>query len=133
MKAKRLQFALCFAWLLTSGGVVFAQGITPPFVESRGGNKVDGMFEIQNSADYPMATMIEVKSFVVDDEGLKFRPLDPGIQVKLGSNSFVLKAHDSRMVFYKVTFPAAPVSFSILTTMTKAGSRNAGKAESVPV
>ena len=101
---------------------MFAQGITPPFVESRGGNKVDGMFEIQNSADYPMATMIEVKSFVVDDEGLKFRPLDPGIQVKLGSNSFVLKAHDSRMVFYKATFPAAPVSFSILTTMTKAGS-----------
>jgi len=101
---------------------VLGQGIAPPIVESRGGNKVDGMFEIQNNADYPMATMLEVKSFTVDDEGLKFRPLDAGIQVKLGSNSFILRAHDSRMVFYKATFPAAPVSFSIVTSMTKAGA-----------
>ena len=101
---------------------MLGQGIAPPIVESRGGNKVDGMFEIQNNADYPMATMLEVKSFSVGDEGLRFRPLDSGIQVKLGSSSFVLKAHDSRMVFYKATFPAAPVSFSIVTTMTKVGA-----------
>lgn len=104
------------------GGAVLGQGIAPPIMESRGGNKVDGMFEIQNNTDYSMATMLESKSFTVDDGGLKFRPLDADVQVKLGSNSFVLKAHDSRMVFYKATFPAAPVSFCIVTSMTKAGA-----------
>ena len=110
-------------WLasLTIGGTMAAQSIAPPIAEYRGA-KADGMFEIQNSSDYAMAVVLETKSFDVDDHGqVRYRPLDPGIQIKMGSSSFVLQAHDSRMIFYKATFPSAPASFSILPTMTKAG------------
>lgn len=110
-------------WLafLAIGGTMAAQSIAPPIAEYRGA-KADGMFEIQNTADYPMAVVLETKSFAVDDHGqVRYRPLDPGIQIKMGASSFVLRAHDSRMIFYKATFPSAPTSFSILPTMTKAG------------
>ena len=110
------------AWLSLLGGVAFGQGITPPVFESRGGTKVEGMFEISNPADYAMATMLEAKSFSVDDSGPTLRPLDASIQVKLGSNSFILKAHDKRMIFYKASFTTAPVSFAIVTSMSKAGA-----------
>lgn len=108
-------------WLAFTIGGAVAQSISPPIAEYRG-TKVDGMFTIENATENSMAVVLEVKSFSVDDHGqVQYRPLDSGIQVKLGVNSFVLRAHDSRMIFYKATYPTSPVSFSIVPTMTKAG------------
>ncbi len=103
------------------GGAMAAQSIAPPIAEYRGA-KAEGMFTLQNTVDYPMVVVLETKSFSVDDHGqVQYRPLDPGIKISMGANSFVLRAHDSRMIFYKATFPSAPASFSIIPTMTKAG------------
>jgi hypothetical protein len=108
-------------FLLLFCGGCFAQAIAPPIAEFRG-NKVDGMIEVQNGADYPMAAVVEVRSFEVDGKGeVHYRPLDKDIQVSLGANSFIVAPHDTHMVFYKALVPTAPRSFSIITTMTKAG------------
>lgn len=104
--------------LLLSTGLL-AQGIAPPIAEYRG-DKVDGVFEIQNTADYSMAVMLVTKSFDVDEHGqVRYRPLDKDIKIKMGSSSFVLRPHDSRMIFYKASFPVSPASFSIIATMTR--------------
>ena len=113
-----------FLFLLLVCGNSFAQGIAPPIAEFRG-NKVDGMFEIQNSADYPMAAVIEIKSFDVDGKGnVHYRTLDKDIQVSIGATSFIVQPHDTRMVFYKAIVPSQPGSFSIVTTMTRSGPLN---------
>jgi hypothetical protein len=107
--------------LLSIGGAIEAQSIAPPIAEFRG-NKVDGMFEIRNTSDYTMAVVLETRSFDVDGHGqVLYRPLDRGISIKMGASSFMLRPHDSRMIFYKCTFESAPSSFSIIPTMTKAG------------
>ena len=79
------------------------------------------MFEIQNGTDSSMAVILATKSFEVDDRGqVRYRALDPGIKIKMGASSFLIRSHDSRMIFYKTSFPASPTSFSIIATMTKA-------------
>ena len=104
--------------LLLSAGLL-AQSIAPPIAEYRG-DSVGGMFEIQNTTDSAMAVILTTKSFMVDEQGhVQYRPLDKEIRVKTGASSFVLRPHDSRMIFYKASFPVAPTSFSILATMTK--------------
>jgi hypothetical protein len=68
-----------------------------------------------------MAVVLETRSFTVDEHGqVQYRSLDAGIQIQMGASSFVLRPHDRRMIFYKASFPSAPVSFSIIPTMTKA-------------
>lgn len=117
LRIKRLIWLAVFAL----GGTMAAQSIAPPIAEYRGA-KADGMFEIQNTSDYSMAVVLEARSFAVDDQGqVRYRPLDPGIQIKMGVSSFVLRPHDNRMIFYKATFPSVPASFSIIPTLTKAG------------
>lgn len=108
---------MCIA-LLSVG--LWAQGIAPPIAQYRG-DKVDGMFEVQNNTDYPMAVLLATQSFDVDEQGqVRYRPLDAGIQIKMGASSFVLRPNDKRMVFYKASFLVSPTSFSITATMTKA-------------
>ena len=110
------------AFLTFSAAGLLAQSISPPIAEYRG-NKVDGMFEIQNGADYPMAVLIETKSFDVDGHGqVHYRPLDKDVHLSLGASSFIIRPHDSHMVFYKASVPAAPNSFSIIATMTRAAA-----------
>ena len=116
----KLVTAVWIATLLT--GVAMAQSIAPPIAEYRG-EKIDGMFELQNGNDYPMAVVLETKSFTVDDHGVViYRPLDPGIRVSMGSSSFVINAHDSRMVFYKAVVASLPAAFSIVPTLSKASA-----------
>jgi hypothetical protein len=97
-----------------------AQSIAPPVAEYRG-DKVEGMFDVRNDTDDSMAVILSTQSFIVDEHGVvQYRPLDKVIQVKMGANSFVLRPHDSRMIFYKASFPTSPTSFSIIATVTKA-------------
>lgn len=116
----KLVTGVWLATLLT--GAAMAQSIAPPIAEYRTA-KIDGMFELQNGNDYPMAVVLETKSFAVDDHGVViYRSLDPGIHVSMGASSFVINAHDSRMVFYKALVPSLPASFSIVPTLSKASA-----------
>ena len=112
-----------FASLLFGGLMAMAQSITPPIAEFRG-TKVEGMFEVSNRADYPMAVVLETKSFSVNEHGqVIYRPLDSGIVISMGISSFMLRPNDTRMIFYKARISTPPpASFSIIPTMTKAGA-----------
>jgi hypothetical protein len=117
----RIKLVVWVASLLVGGMMAAAQSIAPPIAEYRG-TKVEGMFELLNTTEYPMAVVLETKSFSVDDHGqVVYRPLDPGITITMGTTSFVIHPHDSRMVFYKAALSTAPASFSIIPAMTKAG------------
>jgi hypothetical protein len=118
----RIQLVVWVASLMVGGMVAVAQSIAPPIAEYRG-TKVEGMFELQNTNDYPMAVVLETKSFSVDEHGqVVYRSLDPGITITMGTTSFVIHPHDRRMVFYKAAVSATPASFSIIPAMTKAGA-----------
>ncbi len=111
-----------FAFILLNiiAASAWAQGIAPPVAEYRG-SKANGMFEIQNTTDAAMAVTLETRSFVVDEHGIvHYSDLDKDVHIRMGTSSFTLGAHDTRMVFYKASFPTSPVSFSIIATMTRA-------------
>jgi hypothetical protein len=114
---KTAKCTICF--ILLSVGLM-AQSIAPPIAEYRG-NKAEGMFEVRNNTDDSMAVVLATQSFIVNEHGIvQYRPLDKGIQIKMGASSFVLRPHDNRIIFYKASFPISPASFSIIATVTKA-------------
>lgn len=97
------------------------QTITPPIAEYRG--KADGMFELRNDGDVPLAAILEVQGFEVDQDGnLKYKPADPDLNVVMGSNSFVIPPHQTHMVFYKAVSKRPQAWFTILSTLTKAAT-----------
>lgn len=112
--------------LLVAVSVVFgvtgvAQTVAPPVAEYR--NKANGMFELRNDGDTPLAAILELHSFAVDEAGtLTYQALDPKLKVELGSNSFVIPPHQSHFVFYKASTTGDQAWFTILSTMTKAAS-----------
>lgn len=109
-----------FICLSVVAASTWAQGIAPPVAEYRG-SKANGMFEIQNTTDVPMAVTLETRSFVVDEHGLvHYSDLDKDVHIRMGASSFTVGAHVTRMVFYKASFRASPISFSIIATMTRA-------------
>ena len=70
-----------------------------------------------------MAVLIETKSFAVDGRGeVHYLPRDKNVELSLGASSFIVRPHDSHMVFYKAAVAASPSSFSIVATMTRAGA-----------
>jgi hypothetical protein len=109
-----------FIFLSIVAASAWAQGIAPPVAEYRG-SKANGVFEIQNTTNDAMAVTLDTRNFVVDEHGVvAYSPLDKNIKIRMGASSFVLAAHDKRMIFYKASFPTSPASFSIIATMTKA-------------
>lgn len=109
-----------FAVLFLVAPLIIAQAIAPPMAEYRSA-KIDGMLEVQNGMDYPMAALVETKSFDVDGRGqVHYRSLAEDMHVSLGATSFIIRPHDTHMVFYKASVPTAPCSFAIIVTMTRA-------------
>ncbi len=112
--------------LLFAVAVIFvtmgeAQTVAPPIAEYR--NKAQGMFELRNDGDVPLAAILEVQGFSVDEAGvLRYEPLDSHIKVELGGNSFVIPPHQSHYVFYKATSTSASAWFTVLSTLTKAAT-----------
>lgn len=97
------------------------QTVSPPIAEFRG--KASGMVELRNDGDVPLATILEVHGFQVDEQGtLQYVPLDPRIKVELGANSFVIPPHQSHYVFYKASSELPSCWFAILSTLTRAGN-----------
>jgi hypothetical protein len=111
---------LTFILLSIGAASTWPQGIAPPVAEYRG-SKANGMFEVQNTTDNAMAVTLETKSFVVDEHGIvHYSDLDKDVHIRMGASSFTLAAHDTHMIFYKASFPTAPISFSIIATVTRA-------------
>jgi hypothetical protein len=97
------------------------QTITPPIAEYRG--KAQGMFELRNDGDVPLAAILEVRGFEVDENGtLKYKDMDPTTSVEMGSNSFMIAPHQTHMVFYKAETNKPFAWFTILSTLTKAST-----------
>lgn len=98
-----------------------AQTVAPPVAEYR--TKANGMFELRNDGDAPLAAILEVHGFSVDENGsLTYQPINPSLKVELGANSFVIPPHQSHYVFYKASSPLPQAWFTILSTLTKAAS-----------
>jgi len=116
---KKLALLLAICVFLGVTGV--AQTVSPPVAEYR--NKANGMFELRNDGDTPLAAILEVHGFIVDEHGqILPQDLEPTLKVELGANSFVIPPHQSHYVFYKATTSAPQSWFSIQSTLTKAVS-----------
>jgi hypothetical protein len=115
-KSKRCALLLAIGVLFGVTGV--AQTVAPPVAEYRG--KASGMFELRNDGDVPLAAILEVHGFTVDEKGtLLYHELDPSLKVEIGQNSFVIPPHESHYVFYKASSSASQSWFSVLSTMTR--------------
>src|SRR3954451_3641520 len=94
-----LRAEICLAIFLIAISAM-GQTVSPPIAEDRG--KAQGMVELRNDGDVPLATILELRGFQVDEQGvLQYLALDPRINVELGANSFVIPPHQSHYVFYK--------------------------------
>lgn len=110
---------LCCLWLSALAGV--GQTIAPPIAEYRG--KAQGMFELKNDGDVPLAVILEFQGFQVDEDGnIRYEAIDPGLKVETGANSFVIPPHQSHLVFYRARTDKAYAWFAVLNTLTRAAS-----------
>lgn len=97
------------------------QTISPPVAEYRG--KANGMVELRNDGDVPLAAILEIHGFQVDEHGvLRYADLNPKVKVELGANSFVIQPHQSHYVFYKASCDPPSCWFAILSTLTRAAN-----------
>jgi|tagenome__1003787_1003787.scaffolds.fasta_scaffold20097861_2 hypothetical protein len=98
-----------------------AQTVAPPVAEYR--NKANGIFELRNDGDTPLAAVLEIHGFAVDEAGtLTYKDLSSDVKVELGASSFVIPPHQSHYVFYKASTSSSQAWFTILSTLTKASS-----------
>lgn len=119
----RTRFAIIGAILLVFVSAISSMGqtVSPPIAEYRG--KASGMVELRNDGDSPLAAILEVKGFTVDERGvLLYTPLDPKIVVEFGASSFVIPPHQSHYVFYKTRSELPSYWFAFLSTLTRANS-----------
>lgn len=100
---------LCLAMTLSG------QSISPAISEYKGAAK--SRFDIVNNTLVPVHVVLEAKSFSItpDGKGL-FRPLDPGIHLKMSDMSFHLEPQRTHYVFYSVTAEQLPAWFTVYAT-----------------
>ncbi len=123
LSAKRARLTLIATILLVFVLAISAVGqtVAPPIAEYRG--KASGMVELRNDGDFPLAAIMEVKGFTVDEKGvLLYTALDPKIDVEFGASSFVIPPHQSHFVFYKTKCELPSYWFAFLTTLTRANA-----------
>lgn len=125
MKEKGRDALVAWLWILSTSVLAAAQTLSPPIAEYR--RKANGVLELRNNGDTPLATILELRGFAVDAQGnMKYVPLDPGITVELGSNSFTIPPHQAHYVFYKASSALLPAWFAIMNTMTQATPASGG-------
>jgi hypothetical protein len=108
---------LVFAFAISAMG----QTVSPPVAEYRG--KASGMVEFRNDGDSPLATILEMKGFTVDENGtLLYTALDPKIDVEFGASSFIIPPHQSHFVFYKSRSDMQSYWFAFVATLTRANA-----------
>jgi hypothetical protein len=100
------------ASLLSAALPVQAQTVRPLIAEL--GNPAKGRIEYVNDGLTPLNVVLEAKSFSVSETGeMSYRPLDPGIHLRLSVTSFRLQPQQSYYVFYEAKTDAAPAWFVI--------------------
>jgi hypothetical protein len=96
--------------LWTSGAC--AQTVRPLVEEL--GNPAKGRIEYVNDSLTPLSVVLEAKSFTVSETGaISYRPLDPGIHLKLSASSFRLQPQQSYYVFYEASADTVPSWFVV--------------------
>ena len=106
---------------LVPGGVAHAQSVSPPIAEYR--EKARGAsFNVSNQSVFPLTVVLQVKGFVVDEDGeLRDVPLDTTrVHVKLSVLSFRLQPRQTYTVFYEASTDSAPAWFNIWSGITGA-------------
>lgn len=93
--------------LLTLTYAARGQSVSPLAAEAKMGREIRGSFTVRNVGIQELRVVVEAKSFSMDQRGqTTFRPLDPGITVKLDSMSTVLGARQFHSFSYTVScFP----------------------------
>lgn len=95
-----------------------SQTVRPVIVEYHG-KKVHGKFDLVNDQLLPVNVILEARSFDVTESGEPvFRPLDPGLKLKLSEMSFRLPALQSRTVFFEARAESIPAWFTIYATFS---------------
>jgi len=103
---------LCLAGILSLAAALPAQTVRPLIAEL--GNPAKGRIEYVNDSLTPLNVVLEAKSFSVSETGeMSYRPLDPGIHLRLSVTSFRLQPQQSYYVFYEAKTDAAPAWFVI--------------------
>lgn len=108
-----------FVFLCLWPAVAHSQTLSPPIAEYR--EKANGVLELRNDGDTPLAAVLELRGFSVNkDLDLQVGPIDPDLQVELGASSFVIPPHQTHYVFYKASARSLPAWFIINNTLTQA-------------
>jgi hypothetical protein len=103
--------------ILAIGVSLHAQTVSP--VISEYGKKASGEFTVTNNALVPEAVAVEAMSFSVGTDGKSiFRPLDPGVDVQLSTQSARLGPRQSYVVNYEVHCAVLPCAVTIFSTLT---------------
>ena len=103
-----------------------AVGQTVRPVISELGNPAKGRVEYVNDGLTPLNVVLEAKSFTVSENGeLSYRPLDPGIHLKLSATSFRIQPQQTYYVFYEASAPPSPTWFVIYASFTGFAFRTA--------
>lgn len=111
------------AWLILSCQVA-AQTVRPLISEL--GNPAKGRVEYVNDSSVPLNVVVEARSFSVDENGgIKYRPLDGNIHLKLSATSFRIPPQQSYFLFYEASADAAPAWFVIYGAFSGFGFRTA--------
>ena len=103
--------------LLFPGRISFGQSVSPVIVEYT--EKAEGRIALTNNTLFPMAVMMEPRSFSINPDGNGiFRSLDPAIHVELSALSFRINPGQTYYVFYKAKAERLPAWFTIYSTFS---------------
>jgi hypothetical protein len=81
------------------------------------GSKAKGKIEYVNDSLQELAVTLDLQSFTVSDTGeMQYRPLDPGIHVKLSATSFRIQPKQTYLVFYEAEADTVPSWFVVYAT-----------------
>lgn len=101
-----------------------AQTISPPVVEFT--ERASASFQVTNPTLTPLVVVLDVRGFVVAENGLMADvPLDTSrVKVQLSEMSFRLPARGTRTIFYEATVDSAPAWFHVIATFTGGRAAN---------
>ncbi len=100
------------AFVFLTGALCFAQTVRP--VVSELANPAKGRVEYVNDGFTPLNVVLEAKSFTVSETGeIAYRPLDPGVHLKLSTTSFRIQPQQTYYVSYEASAPKSPTWFVI--------------------
>lgn len=104
--------------LVALAAPAFGQTVRPVIVEYSG-KRIHGKFDLVNDQLMPVNVILEARSFDVTEDGDPvFRPLDPGVKLKLSEMSFRLPAQQSRTIFFEARAESVPTWFTIYSTFS---------------